>query len=247
MSAALVQAEGLGVHAGGRWLIRGIDLAVRAGEMVTVMGPNGGGKTTLLRTLLGLRRAHSGAVRRADGLRVSYVPSVHAAADHLPMTVARLMALTGVRRARRIPETLERTGARIAPDARVCDLSKGELQRVMLARALAREPGLLVLDEPLQGIDLNSEDRLYALIEEVAHRQGRGVLMASHDLHQALHRSDRLLCLNGTALCTGHPDRVLEKPAFWNMFRTHFRHCRDPRGCARIAPSERAAAPARAG
>ena len=216
--APLVEACGVGVRRGGRWLLRDVDIAVERREVVTLIGPNGAGKTTLVRTLLGLLKPDSGAVRRDEGVTVGYVPQRVHFDPTLPLTVARLMTLTSRRPADAVHEALEETAVRHLVAARVSDLSSGELQRVLLARALMRLPNLLVLDEPLQGVDYTGEAELYELIAAIVERRGCGVLMVSHDLHVVMAATDRVVCLNHHVCCTGAPEEVVGHDEFRRLF-----------------------------
>lgn len=229
----LIEGRGIGVRRGGRWLLRGVDLTARAGEVVALVGPNGAGKSTLLRVLLGLLRPTAGAVLRAAGVRVGYVPGLDAPAADLPLTVRRMMSLTAPRPAADERAALAETGVGHLLEARVDRLSYGELQRVMLARALARRPDLLVLDEPLRGVDVNGERELYPLLGEVVRRRGCGALLASHDLLHVLDGTDRLICLDREVRCAGRPDEVLERAEFARLFGTHAEAYWHLRRCAR--------------
>lgn len=229
----LIEGRGIGVRLGGRWLLRGVDLTARAGEVVALVGPNGAGKSTLLRVLLGLLRPTAGAVLRAAGVRVGYVPGMDAPAADLPLTVRRMMSLTAPRPAADERAALAETGVGHLLEARVDRLSYGELQRVMLARALARRPDLLVLDEPLRGVDVNGERELYPLLGEVVRRRGCGALLASHDLLHVLDGTDRLICLDREVRCAGRPDEVLERAEFARLFGTHAEAYWHLRRCAR--------------
>ena len=229
----LIEGRGIGVRRGGRWLLRGVDLTARAGEVVALVGPNGAGKSTLLRVLLGLLRPTAGAVLRAAGVRVGYVPGLDAPAADLPLTVRRMMSLTAPRPAADERAALAETGVGHLLEARVDRLSYGELQRVMLARALARRPDLLVLDEPLRGVDVNGERELYPLLGEVVRRRGCGALLASHDLLHVLDGTDRLICLDREVRCAGRPDEVLERAEFARLFGAHAEAYWHLRRCAR--------------
>ena len=217
----LIEGRDVGVRRDGRWLLRGVDLAVRAGEVVALVGPNGAGKSTLLRVLLGLLRPTAGAVLRAAGVRVGYVPGLDAPAADLPLTVRRMMSLTAPRPAADERAALAETGVDHLLEARIDRLSYGELQRVMLARALARRPDLLVLDEPLRGVDVNGERELYPLLGDVVRGRGCGALLASHDLLHVLDGTDRLVCLDREVRCAGRPDEVLEHAEFARLFGNH--------------------------
>ena len=217
-SDTLVEASGLGVRLGGRDVLRGVNLTLRRGEIVTVIGPNGGGKTTLLRAVLGLVPPSAGRTRVAPGVTIGYVPQRFSLDRIMPMTVGRLMRLT----ARPTPEAVERalgeTGTGHLLGTSVHALSGGELQRVLLARALVREPDLLALDEPVQAVDYAGEAALYELIAGIRRRRGCGVLMVSHDLHVVMAATDRVLCVNGHVCCTGSPHEVSGNAEFRRLF-----------------------------
>ena len=151
----LIEGKGIGHAFGKNSVLINIDISVSPGEIVTLIGPNGAGKTTLVRVLLGLLRPDSGEVMKRPGLIVGYLPQQLAIDPVLPMDVRRLLRLTNRPTKGEMLEALAETGAAHLIDQAVQDLSGGELQRVLLARALARRPGLLVLDEPIQGIDIS--------------------------------------------------------------------------------------------
>ncbi|MEQ8967387.1 MAG: metal ABC transporter ATP-binding protein [Azospirillaceae bacterium] len=214
----LVAAEGLGVRRSGHWLIRDVDIEVAPGRIVSLIGPNGAGKTTTIRALLGIEAPSAGVVRRAPGLRVGYVPQ-RIAVDHtLPLGVRHLMRLTRHYSDSVIAEALEAVGMSHRIDAAVRTLSGGEFQRVLLARAIVGSPDLLVLDEPVQGVDFAGEIALYRLIREIRDRLGCGVLMVTHDLHVVMAETDTVVCLNGHVCCSGPPRTVAGSPAFHALF-----------------------------
>ncbi|MCG6113905.1 MAG: metal ABC transporter ATP-binding protein [Mesorhizobium sp.] len=214
----LVSLAGAGVRRGGRWLVRGIDLDVRRGEIVTLIGPNGSGKSTTARTAIGVLKADEGTVRRQAGLRVGYVPQKLSIDWTLPLTVERLMTLTGPLPKAEIAEALEAVGIAHLAKAEVQHLSGGEFQRALLARVMARKPDLLVLDEPVQGVDFSGEVALYQLIRDIRDRTGCGILLISHDLHVVMAETDTVLCLNGHVCCRGTPEAVVADPEYLRLF-----------------------------
>ena len=214
----LVAASGLGIRRDGRWLIDGIDLAVRRGEIVTLIGPNGGGKTTTAKALLGLIPADAGSVQRLAGLNVGYVPQRFSLDWTLPLSVLRLMTLTRRHAPGAVRKALERVGARHLEGAEVRNLSGGEFQRVLLARAIVAKPDLLVLDEPVQGVDYSGEIALYELISEIRDELQCGILMISHDLHIVMAGTDTVVCLNGHVCCSGTPDQVAGTHEYRQLF-----------------------------
>jgi zinc transport system ATP-binding protein len=214
----LLAGEGIGVRRNGRWLLDHVDLAIASGEAVTLIGPNGAGKTTLVKTLLGLMPPDRGRVHRAPGLTVGYVPQRLEIDRVLPLTVARLMTAT-VRRSRAtVTEALAETGTAALIDAPVQTLSGGEFRRVLLARALLRDPRILVLDEPVQGVDFAGEAALYELIADIRQRRGCAVLMVSHDLHVVMATTERVVCLNRHVCCHGAPADVSHHPEYLRLF-----------------------------
>ncbi len=218
LSNALVRLQNAGIFRDGRWLVRGVDLQVDAGEIVTLIGPNGSGKSTTAKMALGLLRADEGETWRRSDLCVGYVPQKVAVDWTLPLSVERLMRLTAPLSGAEIDEALESTGAIHLKNAEVLKLSGGEFQRVMIARAIARKPDLLVLDEPVQGVDFSGEIAIYDLIKSIREKIGCGILMISHDLHIVMAATDQVVCLNGHVCCKGTPRTVAESAEYRRLF-----------------------------
>jgi zinc transport system ATP-binding protein len=214
----LISARGLSLARDGRTLIEAIDFDIAPGEIVTVLGPNGAGKTTLVRVLMGLVRPDAGEIRRRDGLRLGYVPQRLDVDAALPMTVERFLRLGGEQDAAALAQALADVGASQVAGQQIASLSGGELQRVVLARALLRDPQLLVLDEPARGVDFAGEAELYALIARLRDTRGFAVLLVSHDLHVVMARSDRVVCINRHVCCSGVPDVVARDPEYARLF-----------------------------
>lgn len=214
----LLACRGLGVRRDGRWLIRGVDIDVGRGEIVSIVGPNGGGKTTLIKALLGILRTSEGRITKAPAVRIGYVPQRLSIDRTMPLSVDRLMTL--VRRAPHadVMAALEQTGVGHLIHRPVQDLSGGEFQRVLIARALLSEPDVLVLDEPVQSVDFTGQVELYQLIASLRDRYRCGVLMVSHDLHVVMKATDRVLCLAGHVCCTGKPGDVSRSPEYTRLF-----------------------------
>lgn len=198
--------------------MRGIELDVRRSEIVTLIGPNGSGKSTTAKMALGIVKPDEGLASRDKTLRVGYVPQKIDVDWTLPLTVRRMMTLTGKLSKQEIDAALESTGAARLIDQEVGHLSGGEFQRVMLARAIARRPDLLVLDEPVQGVDFSGELALYELISQIRDELGCGVLLISHDLHVVMAATDQVVCLNGHVCCKGTPSNVAESAEYKQLF-----------------------------
>jgi zinc transport system ATP-binding protein len=220
---ALVAVAGLEVRFGAALALTQVDLTVSAGEVVTLIGPNGAGKSTLVRAVLGLIAPSAGRVWRRPGLRIGYVPQRMTIDPVLPLTVGRFLALARSGSANgigapKIGAVLERVSAAALIGQSVHEISGGEFQRVLLARALMRDPELLVLDEPVQGVDLGGQIALYDLIGQLREGLGLGVLMVSHDLHVVMAATDRVVCLNHHVCCSGAPEAVSRNPEYTALF-----------------------------
>ncbi len=218
MSEALLKLEDIHVRFASQNVLEGARLEVNRGEIVTLIGPNGAGKTTLVRVVLGLLKPDRGDVWRQPKLRIGYMPQKLHVDATLPLSVLRFLRLVpGVARERALAALAE-VGAAHVIDSPLQRISGGEMQRVLLARALLREPQLLVLDEPVQGVDVAGQAELYRLISTLRERHGCGVLMVSHDLHLVMSATDQVVCLNRHVCCSGHPEQVSNDPAFIELF-----------------------------
>ena len=215
--SVLVKAEHIAKSLGGRDVLHDAEITVHSGEVVTLIGPNGAGKSTLIRILLGLLAPDSGSVWRMPELSVGYVPQRFVVDPALPLTVNRFLELAAPS-AERIRTALDRVGVADAGESQIQELSGGELRRVLLARALVRAPNLLILDEPLQGVDVSGQADLYGLIGDLRETLGAGVLMVSHDLHLVMAETDQVVCLNQHVCCAGKPEAVSRDPAYLSLF-----------------------------
>jgi len=218
ISPPLISADRICVRFGGAEVLHDVSLAVRPAEIVTILGPNGSGKSTLIRALLGIVPLAHGAVTRAPGLRLGYVPQKLAVDRTMPITVRRFLSLPVRVNDAAAAEVLARVGVEGVADRQMAALSGGQFQRVLLARALLSAPQLLILDEPTQGLDQPGEAAFYRLIEAVRQDTGAAVLMVSHDLHVVMAASDRVICLNGHVCCEGTPRVVSNAPEYRALF-----------------------------
>ena len=218
MSDALIRLDGVAVSFNGQPVLDDVQLSVQPGEIVTLIGPNGAGKTTLVRVVLGLLQPERGNVHRAPRLRIGYMPQKLHVDATLPLSVLRFLRLVpGVDR-KRVLAALAEVGAEQVIDSPLQSISGGEMQRVLLARALLREPQLLVLDEPVQGVDVNGQEALYRLISRIRVETGCAILMVSHDLHLVMAATDQVICLNRHVCCHGTPEAVSASAAYTELF-----------------------------
>lgn len=216
----LVSVNDLSVRVGSQEILKQVDIEIERGEIVTIVGPNGSGKTTLLRVIIGALFPSSGKITRQAQLKVGYVPQrLHIDAT-LPMTVARFMSIPRVLSQAACNAALHEAGVPGLSSRQMSELSGGQMQRVMLARALIGQPDLLILDEATQGLDQPGSAAFYRQIESVRQTLGCAILMVSHELHVVMSASDRVICLNGHVCCHGTPEVVASAPEYRALFGT---------------------------
>lgn len=216
----LVCVENLSVRYGANTVLSHVDMAVEPGEIVTIVGPNGSGKTSLLRAIIGATRPCAGHVSLKPGLKIGYVPQKLHVDPTLPISVERFMRLTDRVSRRQCVEALETAGVPDLLKRQMSQLSGGQFQRVLLARALINKPDLLLLDEATQGLDQRGSASFYQQIEAVRRETGCAILMISHELHVVMSASDRVICLNGHVCCEGSPAVVASAPEYRALFGT---------------------------
>ena len=214
----LINANNLTLIKSNKYLLSNISLKISTGEIVTIIGPNGAGKTTLLRLILGLISPTSGEIIKKQNLTIGYLPQKINFDPILPLTVFRIMNLTGSYEKKDISYALKETGVYSLINEQLSDISGGEFQRVMLSRALLRNPDLLVLDEPVKEVDYLGQSELYKLIGELSKKKGCVVLMVSHDLHVVMASTNRVICLNQHICCEGQVDDVSRHPEYLRLF-----------------------------
>ena len=215
---SLITASNMSLSHGGKIVLNDVDLTIERGEIVTIVGPNGSGKSTLLRGLIGALRPSTGLVTRKKDLKIGYVPQKLEINAALPLTVRRFLDLPNrVTQANAIA-ALQTAGVADHADAQMANLSGGQFQRVLLARALLIKPDVLILDEATQVLDQPGSAAFYRQIEAVRQDLNCAVIMVSHDLHVVMAASDRVLCLNGHICCQGSPDIVASAPEYRALF-----------------------------
>ncbi|SKA59228.1 zinc transport system ATP-binding protein [Enterovibrio nigricans DSM 22720] len=187
-------------------------------KITTLIGPNGAGKSTLVKTVIGLKKPTEGHIERLKGIKIGYVPQKLSLNDSLPLTVDRFLKLTPLSKTMTIEEALTLVGANHLRHSNMHTLSGGEMQRVLIANAVLKSPDLLVLDEPVQGVDVAGQLALYSLIAKLKDVLKCGILMVSHDLHLVMAKTDEVICLHHHICCSGEPEAISTHPEYIAMF-----------------------------
>lgn len=223
-TGSLVRLDNVSVYRDKTLILDQIDLAIEDNEILTLIGPNGAGKTTLARLILGLLKPSSGQIWRRPHIGIGYVPQHLTRPPVLTLTVHGFLSLTYPCSKDRAHDLLTEVGVPSLIDQDIYCLSGGEFQRVLLARALLSRPQLLVLDEPLQHVDVTGQVDLYELLLGLHERYQCGIFLISHDLHVVMAKSDRVVCLNRHICCSGCPEEVSHHPLYTQLFGTHASH-----------------------
>ena len=213
----LVKLNNVGIQQNDKWLVKGVSLEVEKGKIVTLIGPNGSGKSTTAKIALGIYKNIEGNVEKFTN-NVGYVPQKISIDWTLPLRVKDFMVLTDSIKDELIDEALSLTGVIHLKEKNLGNLSGGEFQRVLLARAISKKPELLVLDEPVQGVDFTGEIALYELIKKISEKLNCGILLISHDLHTVMSATDHVVCLNGHVCCSGSPKDVARNNEYKALF-----------------------------
>ena len=213
----LVKLNEVGFQQNKKWLVKGVSLQVERGKIVTLIGPNGSGKSTTAKIALGIYKNIEGQVEKFTN-NIGYVPQKISIDWTLPLRVKDFMLLTDNLKDVALDEALTLTGVKHLKDKNLGNLSGGEFQRVLLARAISKKPELLVLDEPVQGVDFTGEIALYELIKKISEKLNCGILLISHDLHTVMTATDHVVCLNGHVCCSGSPKDVARNNEYKALF-----------------------------
>lgn len=219
--STLIELQNICVDFHQRRVLDTVSLKVEKGRITTLIGPNGAGKSTLVKVLLGLLKPTSGELKRSKHLKIGYVPQKLKLNETLPLTVARFLRLAGKFSQNELEQSLRLVGAEHLRNNDMHQLSGGETQRILIARALLQRPDLLVLDEPAQGVDVQGQIDLYELINDIRKRFGCAVFMVSHDLHLVMAKTDDVICLQHHICCSGAPHDITQHPNYISLFGHH--------------------------
>ena len=217
---SLVKLKNAGIYKSSKWLVRGVSFEINKGQIVTLIGPNGSGKTTTAKMILNILNTDEGIVT-SNTNKMAYVPQKINIDWTMPLRVIDFMKITNNLNNTQVTDSLTMTGVDKLLYSQIHSLSGGEFQRVLIARAIAKKPELLVLDEPVQGVDFNGEIKLYKLIKKISVNLNCGILLISHDMHFVMSTTDHVICLNGHICCSGNPSTVVKNPEYIKLFGKH--------------------------
>jgi len=218
MSEALISAQNINLNHQGKKILDDVSFSLNKGEFITLIGPNGAGKSSLIKVLLGLIKQDSGTITRSKSIRLGYTPQLFTPNPFIPISVIDFLTLNQKTESDFFNTTTETTGITPLLYSPLKKLSGGELQKVLLTRALMNKPNVLVLDEPAQNLDVDGQMQLYKLIQDIHQVQNCAILMVSHDLHRVMKESTQVLCLYHHICCKGHPEAILKDEQFNNLF-----------------------------
>ena len=218
MSDALITLNNISLSHNGKNVLDDVSFKLHEGEFITLIGPNGAGKSSLIKVLLGIIKQDSGDIKYTDNIRLGYTPQTFLANPFIPISVKDFLTLNQKLDSEFMLKTFELTGIKDLLKFPLKNLSGGELQKVLLTRALLNKPNVLILDEPAQNLDVDGQMQLYKLIQDIHQQQNCAVLMVSHDLHRVMKESTQVLCLYHHICCEGLPESILKDEKFNDLF-----------------------------
>lgn len=218
----LISLNNINVYFNRQHILQNIHFNIFPESIVTIVGPNGGGKSTLLKVLLKLITPKSGQVLHQKNLKIGYVPQKLNIENSMPINVQHFLALKPNATKEKIKDVLNLFSIAHLKRHNLHNLSGGQMQRVLLARAVLDNPKLLVLDEPMQGVDALGQVELYQLLNKVRSMLNCAILMVSHDLNIVMKNTDEVICINHHICCSGTPEKVTNNPNFIALFGDKF-------------------------
>jgi zinc transport system ATP-binding protein len=216
----IVKLENISLVLNGQNILSDINLQLAKGKITTLIGPNGGGKTSTARILLGILKPTSGKVMMDSKIKIGYMPQKIAIDKTIPLTAKDFIQLS--KRQIKFDEALQKLSLRLNVekilDKQIHDLSGGQMQKILFLRALTNNPDLLVLDEPTQYMDIAATQDFYQIIDEVRKASNCAILLISHDLHMVMQKTDVVFCVNRHICCHGSPESVNQHPEYLSLF-----------------------------
>ncbi|MDR2831782.1 MAG: metal ABC transporter ATP-binding protein [Rickettsiales bacterium] len=221
----ILKIENLALAYDNKKVLDGINMSVERGDVVTILGPNGGGKTSLVKAVAGMNKSYTGSIVFADNIKIGYMPQNFNISNLMPITVEYFLLNSFSKKLKKnqfiIAETIKLVGIGNILKNQVSEISAGQTQLLLLARCLIAEPDLIILDEPVSAMDINARAKFYDIISKIAKKRLVSILMTSHDLNSVVPCSDYIICVNNTIYCQGKPDEIMENKTLSEIFSSY--------------------------
>lgn len=221
-STILIETSELSFKVRSKWILDHVSLTVEENDFITIVGPNGAGKTTLLKLILGITKPTKGSVTKHSNLRIGYVPQRFTPDPILPINVEYFLSLSPNYKKENLKDIFKLSQIDHLLKNDLYTLSGGEMQRVLMARAMLNDPNLLILDEPAQNLDISGQLNLYKLIQNIHQERKCAILMVSHDLHMVMAQTNQVYCLYHHICCSGKAEQVMKDQKFLDIFGDDF-------------------------
>jgi zinc transport system ATP-binding protein len=221
----ILEIENLALAYDNKTVLDDINISIKRGNVVTILGPNGGGKTSLVKAVAGINKNYTGNIVLAENTKISYMPQNFSISNLMPITVEYFLLNSFSKKLKKnqstIAEAIELFGIGKILKNQVLEISAGQTQLLLLARCLITEPNLIILDEPVSAMDINARAKFYDIINKIAKKRLVSILMTSHDLNSALPYSDYIICINNTIYCQGKPDEIMKNKSLNEIFSSY--------------------------
>ncbi len=225
VNSSVLKIENLTLAYNNKKILDDINLSMKKGDVVTILGPNGGGKTSLVKVVAGINKNYTGSIIFADDMRISYMPQNFSISSLMPITVEYLLLNSFSKRLEKnqsiITEVVRLVGISNILKRQVLEISAGQTQLLLLARCLIAEPDLIILDEPVSAMDINARTKFYNIIGEIAKKRLISILMTSHDLSSIVPCSDYIIYINHIIYCQGKPEEIMKNKTLSEIFNSH--------------------------
>lgn len=200
-------------------ILKNINLELKKGEITTLIGPNGGGKTSIARILIGILKASSGEVFISKNAKIGYMPQKLEIEKTIPLRVIDFLNLSATAEAMaRLEAMAKKLLIENILEKSIHKISGGELQKALLVKTLINNPDILVLDEPTQYMDIAAQAEFYQVIEEIREQKNCAILIISHDLHIVMQKTNQVVCINRHICCEGSPESINNHPEYLSLF-----------------------------
>ncbi|WP_253300071.1 metal ABC transporter ATP-binding protein [Wolbachia endosymbiont of Chironomus riparius] len=221
----VLKIENLNLKYNNKKILDDINISVKRGNVITILGPNGGGKTSLVKAITGINKNYTGNIIFAENIKISYMPQNFSINNLMPITVEYFLLHSFLKRIKKnapiVEEVVELVGLNKLLNHQVFEISAGQMQLLLLARCLIAQPDLIILDEPVSAMDINARVKFYEIICEIKKKKSVSVFMTSHDLNSVVSFSNYIICINNCIYCQGKPEEIIEDKGITEIFSSY--------------------------